>query len=173
MIGSGTCTSSGCSRCVLRERSMFSAMRATIVVSQPPDRVRVNALRQGPWRLPPTARPRRQTARLLGSWGLHCSAKKRRRPQPVSVATSLVVKPAASKDSTMSSMLANRRYRLVTITRAAKLPSRSVARRWRPHLSRSPQRSELGHLHRSSTPRRRGVRRSDTFVQVSAVVTYS
>ena len=35
MIGSGTRTSSGCSRRVLRARSMFSATRATTVVSQP------------------------------------------------------------------------------------------------------------------------------------------
>ena len=36
MIGSGTWTSSGCSRRTFRERSMFSATRATTVVSQPP-----------------------------------------------------------------------------------------------------------------------------------------
>jgi hypothetical protein len=34
MTGSGRWTSSGCSRRVLRERSMFSATRATTVVSQ-------------------------------------------------------------------------------------------------------------------------------------------
>jgi hypothetical protein len=37
MIGSGRCTSSGRSRRVLRARSMFSATRATMVVSQPLD----------------------------------------------------------------------------------------------------------------------------------------
>jgi len=36
MMGSGTRTSNGCSRRVLRERSMFSDTRATTVVSHPP-----------------------------------------------------------------------------------------------------------------------------------------